>query len=90
MTLSRDERSALLAATPLFAGIDASGLERIGDRVADPLFVVETDLRSRPGDMIEKPIHANNKVTEIGSIGGVDSPRESMGFVSARPQPEHG
>lgn len=35
MTLSRDERSALLAATPLFAGIDASGLERIGDRVVE-------------------------------------------------------
>ena len=26
MTLSRDERSALLAATPLFAGIDGPGL----------------------------------------------------------------
>lgn len=35
MTLSRDERSALLAATPLFAGIDTSGLERIGDRVVE-------------------------------------------------------
>lgn len=38
MTLSRDERSALLAATPLFAGIDDAGLERIADRVVEVEF----------------------------------------------------
>lgn len=38
MTLSRVERTALLAATPLFAGIDASGLERIGERVVEVEF----------------------------------------------------
>ena len=38
MTLSRDERSALLAATPLFAGIDGPGLSRIADRVVEVEF----------------------------------------------------
>lgn len=38
MTLTRDERSALLAATPLFAGIDESGLASIGDRVVEVEF----------------------------------------------------
>jgi len=32
MTLSRERRSELLASTRLFAGVDASGLERIADR----------------------------------------------------------
>lgn len=38
MTLSRDERSALLAATPLFAGIDGHGLAGIADRVVEVEF----------------------------------------------------
>lgn len=38
MTLPLDERSALLAATPLFAGIDASGLDRIAARVVEVEF----------------------------------------------------
>jgi CRP/FNR family transcriptional regulator, cyclic AMP receptor protein len=35
MTLSRDRRMELLAAAPLFAGVDADGLERIADRVIE-------------------------------------------------------
>lgn len=38
MTLPLDERSALLAATPLFTGIDASGLDRIAARVVEVEF----------------------------------------------------
>lgn len=38
MSLPLDERSALLAATPLFTGIDASGLDRIAARVVEVEF----------------------------------------------------
>ena len=38
MSLSRDERAALLGATPLFAGIDADGLARVSDRVVEVEF----------------------------------------------------
>lgn len=41
MTLSRDERSALLAATPLFAGIDDAGLARIAARVVEVEFAAD-------------------------------------------------
>ena len=35
MTLTRDRRTELLAAARLFAGVDAEGLERIGDRTVE-------------------------------------------------------
>lgn len=38
MTLTRDRKSELIAAAPLFAGIDADGLERIGDRAIEVAF----------------------------------------------------
>lgn len=38
MTLTRDRRTELLAAAPLFAGVDAAGLERIADRTVEVAF----------------------------------------------------
>jgi len=38
MTLTRDRRTELLAAAPLFAGVPASGLERIADRAVEVTF----------------------------------------------------
>lgn len=38
MTLTRDRRTELLAAAPLLAGVDAAGLERIGDRTVEVAF----------------------------------------------------
>ena len=35
MTLTHDRRAALLAAAPLFAGVDADGLERLAARVVE-------------------------------------------------------
>ena len=35
MTLTRDRRTELLASARLFAGVDADGLERIGDRTVE-------------------------------------------------------
>ena len=38
MTLTQDRRVELLASTPLFAGVDADGLERIGERTVEVAF----------------------------------------------------
>jgi CRP-like cAMP-binding protein len=38
MTLTRDRRTELLAAAPLFAAVDADGLERIADRTVEVVF----------------------------------------------------
>jgi CRP/FNR family cyclic AMP-dependent transcriptional regulator len=38
MTLTADRRSALLAATPLFADVDADGMARIADRAVEVVF----------------------------------------------------
>jgi CRP/FNR family transcriptional regulator len=38
MTLTRDRRTELLAAAPLFAAVDAAGLERIADRAVEVVF----------------------------------------------------
>lgn len=35
MTLTRDRRIGLLAAAPLFAGVDADGIDRIADRAVE-------------------------------------------------------
>ena len=42
MTLTRDRRTELLAAAPLFAGVDAAGLDAIAERT------VEVDVHRRP------------------------------------------
>jgi CRP-like cAMP-binding protein len=41
MTLTRDRRTALLAAAPLFADIDADGLEMIAERTIEVDFPVD-------------------------------------------------
>lgn len=38
MTLTLDRRTGLLASTPLFAGVDADGLARIGERAVEVEF----------------------------------------------------
>ncbi len=38
MTLPQDRRTELLASTPLFAGVDAAGLARIGERTVEVEF----------------------------------------------------
>lgn len=38
MTLTRDRRTELLAAAPLLAGVDPSGLQRIADRTVEVVF----------------------------------------------------
>ena len=38
MTLTRDRRNELLAAAPLFVGVDAAGLERIAERTVEVTF----------------------------------------------------
>ncbi len=38
MTLPTDRRTELLASTPLFAGVDPEGLERIGERTVEVAF----------------------------------------------------
>lgn len=38
MTLTRDRRTELLAATPLMSGLDPAGLERIADRSVEVVF----------------------------------------------------
>jgi CRP/FNR family cyclic AMP-dependent transcriptional regulator len=38
MTLTRDRRTELLAATPLLAGVDEAGLARIADRAVEVTF----------------------------------------------------
>jgi CRP/FNR family cyclic AMP-dependent transcriptional regulator len=38
MTLTRDDRLALLSAAPLFAAVDAEGIARIADRVVEVEF----------------------------------------------------
>ena len=38
MTVPRDRRTGLLAAAPLFAAVDAGGLQRIADRAVEVVF----------------------------------------------------
>jgi CRP/FNR family cyclic AMP-dependent transcriptional regulator len=38
MTLPKDRQTELLASTPLFAGVDPDGLERIGERTVEVAF----------------------------------------------------
>ena len=41
MALTQDRRATLLAATPLFADVDAAGLDRIADRAVEVGFVAD-------------------------------------------------
>ena len=50
MTLSRDQRISLLAAAPLFAGVDPEGIERIADRVVEVDFPANHVI-ARQGDV---------------------------------------
>jgi CRP-like cAMP-binding protein len=50
LTLTTDHRTALLAATPLFEGIDAQGLERIAARTVEVEFPTDRVI-ARQGDV---------------------------------------
>jgi CRP/FNR family cyclic AMP-dependent transcriptional regulator len=50
MTLTRDRRTALLAAAPLLAGVDPGGLDRIADRTVEVAFT-DGHVIARQGDV---------------------------------------
>ena len=50
MTLTRDRKTELLAAAPLFAGVDPEGLERIAGRTVEVEFATDRVI-ARQGDV---------------------------------------
>jgi len=50
MTLTRDRKTELLAAAPLFAGVDPDGLERIAGRTVEVEFATDRVI-ARQGDV---------------------------------------
>jgi len=50
MTLTRDRKTELLAAAPLFAGVDTDGLERIAGRTVEVEFATDRVI-ARQGDV---------------------------------------
>jgi CRP-like cAMP-binding protein len=50
MTLTQDRRATLLAAAPLFADVDAAGMERIAERAVEVEFAADRVI-ARQGDI---------------------------------------